>query len=186
MFLTGIIGKPELEQYLSTDELVTTPMFGKVMSRNCFEIILTYFHFKDNSQRPPNCNDRLFKVRPILDHLLSRFRELYIPGQNISIDEGMLSWCGRLGFRVYNKDKPKKYGIKSYVLTDSATSYCWQLKTYCGVGATFEETILGLLGNHTNKGHVLFMDNLYNSVRLSKRLLELGTYVCGTIRKTET
>ncbi|XP_071943879.1 piggyBac transposable element-derived protein 4-like [Antedon mediterranea] len=183
MFLTGIITKPELQQYWSTDELILTPMFSKVMSRNRFEIILSYFHFNDNSQRPADCTDRLYKVRPILDHMLTKFRELYTPGQNISIDEGMLSWRGRLGFKVYNKEKPIKYGIKSYVLTDSATSYCWQLKTYCGVAASLEETILTLLGNLTNKGYHLFMDNLYNSVRLSKRLLELGTHVCGTLRK---
>ena len=183
LFLTGIIRKPTLQSYWSTDELISTPMFAKVMSRNRFELILSYLHFNNNEQRESDLEDRLFKVRPVLAHFLQKFREMYIPNQNISIDEGMLSWRGRLGFRVYNPKKPVKYGIKSYVLTDSKNSYCWNLKPYCGVGATLEETILILLDNLVNQGYKLFMDNFYNSVGLSKKLLQLKTHTCGTLRK---
>ena len=182
MFLTGIVRKPTLEDYWSTDSMIETPIFGKVMSRNRFEGILSYLHFSDNEKRAPTCDDRLYKVRPILDHFIGKFQEMYNPHENISIDEGMLSWRGRLGFRVYNPKKPVKYGVKSYILTDSVNSYCWNLKPYCGVGNTLKDTVLELLGNLINHGFKLFMDNLYNSFGLSEKLLELGTHTCGTLR----
>ena len=82
--------------------MIETPIFGKVMSRNRFEIILSYLHFNDNEKRSPMCDDPLYKVRPIIDHFVAKFQEMYNPHENISIDEGMLSWRVRLGFRVYN------------------------------------------------------------------------------------
>ncbi|XP_014674059.1 PREDICTED: piggyBac transposable element-derived protein 4-like [Priapulus caudatus] len=182
-FLTGIISKPELELYWSTNEILSTPIFSKVMPRNRFEIIWSYFHVNDNEARPADDTDRLYKVRPVLDHLVTKFRELYNPGQNISIDEGMLLWRGRLTFRVYNPAKPVKYGIKSYILADSQSGYCWFLKPYCGVGATVGDTVVELLGRLVNQGYILYMDNYYNSVRLAHRLLDLDTHVCGTLRK---
>ena len=182
MFLTGIVRKPTLEDYWSTDSMIETPIFGKVMSRDRFEGILSYLHFSDNEKRAPTCDDRLYKVRPILDHFIGKFQEMYNPHENISIDEGMLSWRGRLGFRVYNPKKPVKYGVKSYILTDSVNSYCWNLKPYCGVGNTLKDTVLELLGNLINHGFKLFMDNFYNSFGLSEKLLELGTHTCGTLR----
>ena len=63
LFLTGIIRKPTLQSYWSTDELISTPMFAKVMSRNRFELILSYLHFNNNEQRESDLEDRLFKVR---------------------------------------------------------------------------------------------------------------------------
>ena len=75
-----------------------------------------------------------------------------------------------------------KYGVKSYILTDSVNSYCWNLKPYCGVGNTLKDTVLELLDSLINKGFKLFMDNFYNSFGLSERLLQLGTHTCGTLR----
>ena len=80
----------------------------------------------------------------------------------------MSSWRGRLGFQVYNPKKPVKYCVKSYTLTDSVNSYCWNLKPYCGVGNTLKDTVLELLDNLINQGFKLFMDNFCNSFGLSE------------------
>uniref|UniRef100_A0A673MY08 PiggyBac transposable element-derived protein 4-like n=1 Tax=Sinocyclocheilus rhinocerous TaxID=307959 RepID=A0A673MY08_9TELE len=176
-FLTGIIHKPELDMYWSTDEMLATPYFSKVMSRNRFEIIWRFLHFNDNTARPANDTDRLYKVRPVLDHLVSKFREMYQPNTNICIDEGMPR--GRLAFRVYNPQKP----IKSYILCDSETGYCFNMKPYCGESAALKDTVVSLLDRLAGHGYRLFMDHFYNSVQLCKHLLDLKTHVCGTIRK---
>ncbi len=49
------------------------------MSRNRLEIIWRFLHFNDNTARPANDTDRLYKVHPVLDHLVSKFREMYQP-----------------------------------------------------------------------------------------------------------
>ncbi|XP_030018120.1 piggyBac transposable element-derived protein 4-like isoform X2 [Sphaeramia orbicularis] len=182
-FLTGIIRKPELEMYWSADEILATSYFCKVMSRNRFEIIWKFLHFSDNETRPVNSNDKLYKVRPVLDYLVCKFREMYQPNTNICIDEGVLLWRGRLAFKVYNPQKPIKYGIKSYILCDSETGYCFNVKPYCGESAPLGETVTSLLDRLAGHGYRLFMDNYYNSVGLCERLLDLKTHVCGTLRK---
>ena len=78
LFLTGIICKPTLQSYWSTDELISTPMFAKAMSRNRFELILLYLHLNNNEQRESDLEGRLFKVCPIIAHFLQKFRKMYI------------------------------------------------------------------------------------------------------------
>jgi len=80
------------------------------MSRNRFQLIQRYLHFNDNNAAGTN-EYRLYKIRTILDIVVNNFRTNYIPGREISLDEGMLGWRGRLPFRVYNPDKITKYGI---------------------------------------------------------------------------
>lgn len=82
------------------------------------------------------------KVRSVLDYLVTKFQELYKPNTNICIDEGMLLWRGHLAFKVYNHQKPVKYGIKSYNLCDSETGYCFNLKPYCGESASLGDTVV--------------------------------------------
>ena len=82
-FLTGIIKKPELSQHWSTNPLLKTPIFREMMSRNRFQTILGFLHFNDNSNYDPNDpnRDRLFKVRPLIENLVQKFKTAYTPSQ---------------------------------------------------------------------------------------------------------
>ena len=79
--------------------------------------------------------------------------------------------------------KPCKYGIKSYMLADSVSTYCYDLIIYDGTTGTFRDTVWMLVQSHLNKNHMLYMDNLYNSVGLAEDLLANGTYRTGTLRR---
>jgi len=46
--LMGLIYKPRLHMYWSGDEILRTPVFGQVMSRDRFLLILRFLHFNDN------------------------------------------------------------------------------------------------------------------------------------------
>ena len=166
--LTGIIKKPSMYMYWSTDDMVRTPFFSKIMSRNRFGEISRYLYFNDQMQLAPDNEDRLYKLRPVIDYLTEKFKSLYQPHEQISIDEGTLKFKGRLRFRVYNPAKPIKYGIKSYVIADSITAYCWNLRVYDGLPSTLHDTIFGLVAGLEELHHKLFMDNFYNSVRSVK------------------
>ena len=102
------------------------------MSRNRDQIITKFLHFNNNEATPADSTDKLYKLRPIHDKIVGNWHKLFNPGEQISVDKGMLKWRGRLLFRVYNKDKPTKYGIKSYFLADSNSGYCWNMDMYCG------------------------------------------------------
>lgn len=71
----------------------------------------------------------------------------------------MLLWRGRLAFRVYNPQKPIKIGIKSYILCDFDTGYCFYMKPYCGESAALEDTVVSFLDYLVGLGYRLFMDN---------------------------
>lgn len=72
-------------------------------------------HFSDSTQEPQRGDDdydRLFKVRRIMNMVLSNFKQVYDPSKNMSIDEGMIAYKGRLSLRQFMPAKPTKYVIK--------------------------------------------------------------------------
>ena len=143
---TGLLVKRgHLSDYWSKNPILCTPFFGQTMSRNRYQNILKFLHFNNNATRPSDSTDKLYKLRPIHDKVVENWRTLYNPGEQTSIDEGMLKWRGRLSFRVYNKDKPTKYGIKAYILADSNSGYCWNMDIYDGQGKHLKNTVFDLL-----------------------------------------
>jgi hypothetical protein len=50
IILMGIIPRPTMEVYWSTDEMLATPYLGKCMSRNRFSSILRFLHFTSKKQ----------------------------------------------------------------------------------------------------------------------------------------
>ena len=162
--------------------MLETPFFGRVMSRNRFQLLWKFLHFSDNTTID-TAADPLAKVKWVLEHLTERFRRMFQPSDRIAIDEGMLLWRGRLEFRVYNPSKPTRYGIKSYILCDSRTGYCHAMQPYVGIGSTVGEIVNNLLGDLLDSGYTLYMDNFYNSVELSSELLKRKTHTVGTLRR---
>lgn len=87
--LTGIIRKPEVGKYWSTSSVMKTPYFNDIMSRNRFLSILEFFYFNENSLydlNNPN-RDKLFKIRPIVTHLETKFKSVHSPDRVVSFDQ---------------------------------------------------------------------------------------------------
>jgi hypothetical protein len=171
MFLTGVIRKLKLEWYWSTRGILLTSIFSQTMSRNRFQIIHGYLHFNDNTAVGTN-EDRLYKIRPILDTVVDNFKSNYIPKRDTSLDEGMLGWRGPLHFRVYNPDKITKYGILVWMVCESMSGYICNMQIYDGKCGPLTETVSLLLQPYEGKGYHLYQDNYYNSVHLAEKLLQ--------------
>lgn len=98
--------------------------FGGVMSRQRFQDISRFLHFSDNKD-PRAKTDRAWKIRPILQVLEKTFKDGYVLGSKIAIDEGMLpSRSRRNPTRTYMKDKPHKWGSKCVMTCCAVTGYC--------------------------------------------------------------
>uniref|UniRef100_A0A8C4SDX7 PiggyBac transposable element-derived protein domain-containing protein n=1 Tax=Erpetoichthys calabaricus TaxID=27687 RepID=A0A8C4SDX7_ERPCA len=114
LMLMGIVRKPDIEMYWSTDPMYATPIFAAIMTRNRFSLLLKFFHLNDNRNEPdkkdPN-RDRLFKLRPLIDHLFEAFQLPYMPGP---IDESLMTYKGRLSWVQYIASKRARFGIKFY------------------------------------------------------------------------
>ena len=75
--------------------------------------------------------DKLFKLRPLLDHLFEKFQEVYVPACNVSIDESLLLWKGRPSFKQYIPLKRARFGVKSFMLCEDS-GYTFSFKIYTG------------------------------------------------------
>ena len=75
-------------------------------------------------------HDKLYKIRPIVSHLQNKFGAVYKCEKNISIDESMIPFKGRLKFKQRMPMKPVKYGIKLNEVCESRTGYCSQFSVY--------------------------------------------------------
>nr|CAI5850747.1 unnamed protein product [Callosobruchus analis] len=129
--LSGNIHFPTLSKQWSKHPLYFHPIFGQTMSRNRFADILRILRFVDHSTA--NTEDRLFKIRPILEKVVENIKSVYSPGQHLSIDEAMILWRGRLSFRQYIPNKRHTYGIKLYELTTD-NGYILNIIIYVGKG----------------------------------------------------
>ena len=156
--------------------------FPQTMAQRRFEAIQKYFHSFNRRAIPKGNPDKLMIIRPVLDFIIEKCRSLYLPTSNLSIDEGMPKWKGRLSIRVYNPMKPKKYGIEFYFLCEAKTGYVLDCIIYRGVTSTLRDIVFNLLGCHLGQGYHVFMDNYYTFVSLVKELYENKTHVSGTLR----
>ena len=129
--LMGIVRKPEVSDYWRTNPLLKGSIFNNVMPRNGFQSILQFLHFADNSQYDANDpdHDRLYKVRPVVEYLVSKFKSIYIPEEHISIDEELLLWKGKLVFKQYIPLKRARFRIKMFSLCET-TDYLWNSFVY--------------------------------------------------------
>ena len=115
MIIMGMVRLPSIADYWSTDEFFGNLGIKKVMTKNRFEEITCFLHFNDSTREPPREAldfDRLYKVRPVIDYVKGNFLTNFSPSKNISVDEGMIAYKGKLSFRQYMPAKPTKYGIK--------------------------------------------------------------------------
>ncbi|KAK9701398.1 Transposase IS4 [Popillia japonica] len=64
-----------------------------------------------------NPEDRLYKIRPVINFFNQRMAEIYYPCKQLFLDESMVLWRERLSFRQYIKNQKHKYGIKLYMMT---------------------------------------------------------------------
>lgn len=115
-----------MDLHWSTNEVGVLPVgtFNKVMSRDRFRDISRFIHFTDNKD-PAAPTDRAWKVRSVLSVLEKSFKEGYVLGSRVAIDEGVLpSHNRRNPTRTFMKDKPHRWGSKCVMTCCAETGYC--------------------------------------------------------------
>ncbi|KAF8770192.1 PiggyBac transposable element-derived protein like [Argiope bruennichi] len=178
--------------YWSTDVFLQTSFAPKLMSRDRFRSIFFRLHVNDNStyisRNQPN-HDPLHKIRPIYDLIRQKCMESFYPNHNLTVDEGMFSFRGRVSFRVFMKNKPNKYGLKFYVLSDAESGYILNMELYTGkLGDTdnsINSLMLRLCESYLDKGHTIYMDRFYSSPTLFDVLWFKKTLAVGTVMKNK-
>ena len=74
----------------------------------------------------------------------------------MSTNRKMVKWRGRLVFRVYNPQKPDKYGMKGYIVSERESGYCYNYDLYCGKSRRIQKICGGLLKDLYGFGYSLY------------------------------
>ena len=161
-----------------------------LMSRSRWEEIKSNLHFVDNNNLGDD--DRVAKVRPFVDHLRSKFKEIPMT-RDLCIDETIIPFKGHSLIKQYIPKKPYKWGFKLFVLADKH-GMVHDFIPYVGkiepvndqdvpdLGAS-ANIVLHLAENiPINKGYRLYFDNWFNSLNLQLFLAERKIWCCGTVQ----
>jgi hypothetical protein len=173
--------------------MLDLPGVTKVMARNRFLQIFRYLHFcdEDHAREQNQLTDKLYKLKPLLMHMRKTFMENYIPERETSVDECMIPFKGRLGMKQYMKDKPVKWGIKVWMLSESSTGYNYNFEVYVGRNAgedgrhpavgLGENVVLTLTEPLALMGYHVYIDQFFTSPTLLYHMLQRRMYVCVTV-----
>jgi hypothetical protein len=104
---------PSLHDYWTKDPIFHCQSIAERMTRDRFLDIHRYIHFTNNNTMIPPGNpgyDRLCKVSIILEKIEERFRNIYLPNREVSIDEAMVPYKGRSCLKQYMPKKPVRRG----------------------------------------------------------------------------
>ena len=180
MLLMGIVRLPSIADYWKLDEVFHYSPVARRISRKRFFELQRYLHFADNSTlAPPGTPEynRLGKIQPIMDSLLTRFQEVYNPHKEVSVDEGMIPFKGRSSMKQYMPKKPVKRGFKVWMLADSHNGYVSSFEVYTGkkgdtvergLGASVVKTLCQPIQHrylcyNTSNSHIINLSWLYSS-----------------------
>ena len=177
----GIVKKPTLQEYWTKNHLFETPLFRDLLSYDHFRQIKSSLHFIDENFR--NENDFLYKIRPLVDHLIAVSQSVYFPEKGLSLDESMIRFNGRSRLKVHMPLKPIKYGFKAYVLAESKSGYLLNWNLHNGQYSSLIDIISSLTKNYNHQGHRISMDRFYTSIDTVEYLNDNGFEVLGAVMK---
>lgn len=173
------------------DTALRINLFHETMTRDRFFQLRSNLHCVNNLEKPENCNDKMYKVRPLFDAVRNRCLELHLE-ENLCIDEQIVPFRGHLSIKQYIKGKPTPWGVKIFVLCGkSGIAYDFviyqgsstgldadTLKRF-GLGAA---TVIHLSERITDEGHKLYFDNYFSSYQLLQVLKSRKIFAAGTVR----
>lgn len=166
------------------------------MSQRRFSFLLRCLRFDDKGTRNQRKEtDKLAAVRELMEIFNKNCKTHYCVGHYLTLDEMLLAFHGRCGFRMHIPSKPAKYGIKVFSLVDARIFYTYNLEIYCGkqpVGPyeklSFkpEDVVERMCLPVAGSGRNLTIDNWFNSFPLVERMLkEHKITIVGTMKKNK-
>lgn len=142
------------------------------------------------------------KLEPLNEILRIAVKKYWNPTTDITVDEAIQRFIGRAKETVNIPSKPTPEGFKIWVLANARYILDWLFHArglgpvdldeywikYRGFPAT-QAVVLDLLlqeGIHNDSRHIVWLDNLFTSVRLLATLHEEGFGAAGTVRTTQS
>lgn len=197
LIVTGYNSVSSYKAHWNSADDLRNEMIFKSMRRNRFEEILRTLHFEPNLIAPDGNRDRLWKLRPIMDHLKSNMLKNFHPTQHLAYDESMIAYYGRHGCKQFLKGKPIRFGYKSWSLC-TPNGYMVNFEIYQGKNPRstnqYDERfgkcaapLINMIDDFPDdlKGlpFSFYFDNLFTGFPLLAYLKSRGYNATGTIRE---
>lgn len=179
---------PRIKMYW--DSSIGISIIKENMTLKRFSKLRQSINLVDITAREVGNTDRLWKVRSIYNSIRSRCLELPLE-TDLCIDEQIVPFKGQINIKQYIKNKPKKWGIKLFVLAgqsgqiydfiiyQGSTTEIEPELTALGSSAAF---IMHLCQRIVSKNHRLYIDNYFSFYQLFQYLTMKSIFVVGTVK----
>jgi hypothetical protein len=183
-------------RYLWSD---TCPIgiYRATMSRTRFLTLLRYIRFEEQSvvDQEREKGNRMAHILWLWNAFVGNLQRMYVPGENLSLDEMLSLFRGRTFLLVFIKSKPGKYGFKIYLVTDADNRYVCNATIFIprkqgnvtvkGAvsmgGRPVKDQVNDLLRPYFGSGRNVTMDRYFSDLENSEYLLQQQITVIGTV-----
>ena len=182
----GLVQVGDFQAYWGTAPPYHGLWARRFLTKRHFLALLSFFHVVSPNQEQAGKNCFLY------ESILASCMAYHHPRRNISINDHMIRFKGRNVMKMYIKNKPTKWGFKSFSLCDSLTKYIYNFELYTGQQAPPSEhglthdLIMRLCHPLLNQGYTLLTDNYYTSAIAATHLHDQKTSLVGTCRSNRT
>jgi hypothetical protein len=136
--LMGLKKLPCMRLYWAQNEpLFHCPVISQTMTWDRYEQITRCLHVANATEsekdRGSPTYDKLYKLRWMMDEVRDKFKSMWSPNQQMTVDESMVMYKGKYcPVRQYMPKKPVRLGIKVWATADAISKYLWNFEVYCG------------------------------------------------------
>lgn len=195
MILSGYNGLPGKRFYWDSSDDVGNSLVKDSMRRDRFISIMRFIHCANNNEI--NVNDKVWKLRPVMDMLKDKFLIYFVPSQNLNYDESMVKYFGKHSCKQFIRGKPIRFGYKIWCL-NTPDGYLINFDFYQGISPKRKVLYENMFGKCTapfikmleefpkekkNLPYRFYFDNLFTGLNLLKFLKINGYHGTGTIRE---
>ena len=118
--------------------------------------------------------DPLYKVRPLLDHIRHVCQTVYKPKRQLSVDEAMVGYRGRIFMKQYMRNKPTSWGLKVWCCAEAKTGYVLNFRVYTGKrdyasgNGLGYDVVMSMSEPYLDKYHEFFLYNFFRRQNLQR------------------
>ena len=184
------------KDFWSRNPFLRAEPVAQAMSRNHY--LKTKSALKYAPSRDKNDEDKIWRVRRMVEIFNENIMQFGIFTTALSIDEMMVKFYGRLVIKQFIKAKPIKFGIKEWGIC-SANGYLFHFEIYCGKNSEKEvklskiaqgsrvvmrmlDQLLRKTASHKIGQYHVYFDNLFTCPDLLIHLKKLGLKSTGVVR----
>ncbi|UYV73032.1 hypothetical protein LAZ67_10001604, partial [Cordylochernes scorpioides] len=139
------------------------------------------FTFQNLPPADTPIHTRTQKAQNYLSYLSNIFLSIFKPSKNIAIDESTVGYKGKISFKTYNPQKPRKWGLRVYFAAKS------KLDSLIQPDLSFTSRIVLSLFKNIRikypdlKGMHIYTDRFYTNAPLAQELSLFKCHLTGTI-----